>query len=269
MSDARRTGRVPANNLPMTRKSPANNPPITRVKITLKNPINPADTPSMAKLIPAEYASALRGRIGEVVYSQTKNGVVMRSYTHPRNPRTPAQSQARARFSMANYAFGALSESERLAWDAYAGTQIRQDTRTGATRIPQTKQVFTGLACKFQQVSPDAAIPALPPEFGFAGDPLAVTATVEGTTITFTASAATSDWVRVELMLQPLRSGGCAPIAKRYRPLAFAEFAPGQMRVAVTVPAGWQAPAYQFVHRGTGQEAGFRALPRLQAGAGE
>jgi len=223
----------------------------------------------MAKLIPAEYAAALRGRVGEVVYSQTKNGVVMRSYTRPRNPRTPAQMAARRRFYMANLAFGALSDAQRQAWTAYAGAQIRQDPQTGAARVAQAKPVFIGLACKFQQVSPDDAIPALPPEFGFAGDPLAVTASVEGTTITFTASAATSDWVRVELMLQPLRSGGCAPIAKRYRPLAFAEFAPGQMRVAVTVPAGWQAPAYQFVHRGTGQEAGFRALPRLEAGAGE
>jgi hypothetical protein len=218
----------------------------------------------MARVETGALAEALRGKVGGVVFAQTPNGVVLMPRVVPRNPRTPAQTEVRANLARAVAAWGALTPAQAQAWAAYAATQVRADPKHGTARRPTAYLAFVGLATKFLQVTPNATPPAAPPLFPFAGDPLIVTAAGGPGVVTFTASAATSPDVLVELLWQPLRVSHNAPHPKGYRTQGFAAFAPGALSASVPAMAGWYAPAYRFVQSATGQETGLIALPAVQ-----
>ena len=67
----------------------------------------------------------LRGKAGSAVFAATKNGIVLRPHTVPRNPRTPAQTAARARMARAASAWATLAPEEHAAWVAYGRTLSR------------------------------------------------------------------------------------------------------------------------------------------------
>lgn len=210
----------------------------------------------------------MSGKQGGMVYTRARSGPTRRSLVVPMNPRTPAQSQARANLSHAATAFRALSPTDATLWRAYADTQTARNPLTGQPYVPAAVAVFTGLSSKFLQITPHGAIPTTPPASGFAGDRITVTAGFEGGQFTFSASGANAAGVQTELLLQPLKGANWTPQAGGYRAQRFVAFASGSLSVTVPLAAGFYAPAYRFVDPATGQDSPLVTLPVVEVGAG-
>lgn len=217
----------------------------------------------MARGITDGFGVKLHGKVGDVVFAQTRNGLVIRARTVPRNPRTPAQTAARARFARASAAWAALSPAQLAAWRAYADTLQRVSPAGGPPYVPTANNVFTSLAAKFLQVTPDGDIPMDPPATPFFGDGIVVTAAAESGAIRFTASGPSAAGVVVELLLQPLAHATRAPISTRYRPQAFVSFASAGDSHTVPAAPGAYAGAIRFVRASTGQVSALGPLPAV------
>jgi hypothetical protein len=62
----------------------------------------------------------LRGRRDDVVFYKRKGKFYSRRFTKPRDPKTTAQQNQRARFREANAAWKALAEEDRERWRRHA-----------------------------------------------------------------------------------------------------------------------------------------------------
>ena len=217
----------------------------------------------MARVKSSVLAAGLSGKAGNVVFVQTEGGVVARPYVLPHDPRTPAQAAVRHAFARAVTAYRALSPANAALWQDYAAGMARYNSRNGSARKPTAYGAFTGLSAKFLQVNPAGAIPQAPPRLGFSGDRITVTAAGEAGRIVFTASAANSADVRVELLLQPVKFAHQSPQSDKYRTQAFAHFGFPALAASLEVTPGYYAPAYRFVHVLTGQETEIAPLPAV------
>lgn len=117
----------------------------------------------MAIAHPSFLTEGLRGRVGGLVFSQTRYGLVMRVYTHPRNPRTQAQQAARLRMAASVAAWRGLDIAQKSLWAQYAETQVVIHINAGTARRPTAYAAFVSYAIKFQKEHPDAPIPPDPP----------------------------------------------------------------------------------------------------------
>lgn len=87
-----------------------------------------------------------RGKLGGQVASKNRSGSYIRTKVTPVNPNTSFQSAVRQRLGMLSSAWGALSESQRLAWNesANSGQWNKTDIFGDASR-PTGKNLFTGV----------------------------------------------------------------------------------------------------------------------------
>ena len=60
------------------------------------------------------------GRVGNVVFCQTRYGQVVRNYVVPRNPKSQAQQANRSRFGTTSTGWRALDPAKRIAWSIAA-----------------------------------------------------------------------------------------------------------------------------------------------------
>ena len=70
-------------------------------------------------------SSPQSGRVGTVVYVNTRYGQLARQYVIPSNPRTPAQQRQRNQFGAASSRWRALTPEQRAAWNLAAANQTR------------------------------------------------------------------------------------------------------------------------------------------------
>jgi hypothetical protein len=68
------------------------------------------------------------GRIGPVVYVNSRYGLLARQYVPPRNPRTPAQQRHRGNFGAVSSRWRALSPEQRAAWCLAAACKYTTST---------------------------------------------------------------------------------------------------------------------------------------------
>ena len=66
----------------------------------------------MSKIISAPQS----GRVGNVVFCQTRYGEVVRKYVCPRNPRSQSQQANRSGFGQVSRGWRALDPAQRIAW---------------------------------------------------------------------------------------------------------------------------------------------------------
>ena len=71
------------------------------------------------------------GRLGSVVYVNSRYGQIARQYVPPRNPRTPAQQNNRASFATVSSRWRALTPAQRLAWCLAAANKYATNASTG------------------------------------------------------------------------------------------------------------------------------------------
>jgi hypothetical protein len=197
----------------------------------------------------------LSGKSGSVVIADTKSGLIIRPRTRPKNPKTPAQESVRLHLSTSATLFKNMTPTQLLNWRTYASNLTRQNPVTGKKYAPAAMNVFTGLASKYLQVTPNGTVPMTPPTSDFTGDKPTVTALGGPGKVTFTADAANSTNVVTELLLQPLKSKNRLPSKGAYRTKQFVSFTSGSLSAVVAVPAGTYAAAYRFVNSATGQES--------------
>lgn len=85
-----------------------------------------------------------RGKLGGHVFTKTRSGATMRTKVTPVNPQTTAQAAARSRLGGMSQAWKALSEAQRLAWNALASETAKTNI-FGDQYFPTGKNLFTGL----------------------------------------------------------------------------------------------------------------------------
>jgi hypothetical protein len=218
----------------------------------------------MAKVAYGANVSNIRGKVGTDVFTRARNGPTMRIRARPKNPRTTAQTGARANLTRAAETYRGMTPAQAASWTAYGLTITKKNPVSGTSYNPTGIDAFVALASKFLQINPGGVIPLTPPGSAFAGDAIAVTAAGAAGQVTFTASGANGASVKTELLLQPLRSRNRTASGINYRTKAFVAFAPGALTANVAVPAGVYAPAYRFVNTQTGQQTALIALPTVQ-----
>lgn len=194
---------------------------------------------------------------GAVVVRLPDGRAYLREHVLPRNPRTPAQVEARNRYGRAMEAYRALNSTEMAAWQAYAEGLARE-----AERTPRAVEVFVALTTKLLQALPGAVIPTFPPDSLFVGDGVNVGVEADAGAVVFTPDAANREDVVTELLLAPMRSAGTRPNAHAYRHRAFVTFSGPGEAFSVSAGLGWWACAARFVRLSTGQ-----ATPLVRIGS--
>jgi hypothetical protein len=210
----------------------------------------------MAKAKLSGYFQSIQGRIGDMIFTDTKVGTVMRADETPANPRTAGQNTYRAYFAKAAKGYPALTPSQADSWRVYAAGLRKVDADTKETYAPTGFNAFTSLAAKFYAANGNVGTPpTTPPATPFAGDSITLTAVATSGKVTFTASGANAANVTTELRLQPLKNANRKPSSHGYRIRAYNAFTAGVGGNVkdVTVPPGYYAAAYRFVNKLTGE----------------
>lgn len=214
----------------------------------------------MANLKLGAFAEQLRGRSGNSVFVRTLEGISVRDYTIPKDPRSPLQLAARSRMAEASRLWNTLNPVQARAWRDYSLTLGQREPGTGRILAPRAQNVFVGLPCKLLHANPQASVPLAPPPFAFFGDAICVDFGTESGQVVFTASGANHLDVVTELLVQPLRNGASQPQLKAYRTQAFVSFTIESLSASFAVSPGWYAAAYRFIKVQTGQESQLAAL---------
>jgi hypothetical protein len=215
----------------------------------------------MATVKLSVFARALSGKVGNVVFANTKEGTVMRERETPRNPNTQAQQSVRAAFRRVTQQWRSLTTAQAGAWNAWAARWRQEQPTTDEVFNLTGFNWFVKLGAKFLAVNPSAsAAPVIPPAAAYPGDSITVS-TVGGTgQVTFTASGPNGANSTTELMVQRVTGPNSRASRGGFRIRAYNTFATGSLSANVTLPEGYYATAYQFVNRVTGQQGPFVQL---------
>ena len=89
----------------------------------------------------------------------------------------PDVATGNARLRVAIAAYWTMSQEQVDAWTAYGERHPRTDPVTGAVYPSDSRNAFTGLACKLLQIDPSAELPLWPPQEGFVRQRLRITVT--------------------------------------------------------------------------------------------
>jgi hypothetical protein len=215
----------------------------------------------MAKAVAGLLVDGARGKLGGVVLARQPDGsLVVREWTLPRDPETPAQVAVRRRVAAASKVWASLTDEEAAAWEAYAKALQRTARRPGDPVAVRPMNVFLTLATKLLQADPGAAVPRTPPGSAFGGDACALSVEGLAGAVRFTSDRANAAGVATELLVQPLRSRRTKPTARGYRSGRFVRFEPGSLAADVAALPGWAACAARFVRLATGQSSGLMPL---------
>lgn len=225
----------------------------------------------MAKMTASFLFDGISGRVGRAVFVRTKYGAVVRDKPFRRAPSTPAMVEAQARMRTASRAYGTLTREEGIAWGRYAASIAAPDPETGVVVAPSGQQAYNALATRLLQMSPQGALPRLPPEAPFPGDGVRVTIEAETLTppaalgpgervVRLRADVPNRPGVVTELRAQPLASIHRRTYASRYRSVAFVPFTEAAPTHDLPLN-GLTAFAYRFVEVATG-----RVTPLIEIG---
>lgn len=116
-------------------------------------------------------ASGMRGSVGGLTFSANQfHQIIVRQRTAPVNPNTTYQSMMRGAFGDAQSLYEALSEGNKLAWDAYADT-LTYEGPLGNNTIPGRQvclgNVATALYLDDRGIDVDTVDASPPPAPGF------------------------------------------------------------------------------------------------------
>ena len=96
----------------------------------------------MAKVVFGGGVSAISGKTGGTVYARNKGGAYTRNFVKPTNPATVYQEEARDRLTQYSNEWRTLTDQQRDAWNAWAGTHPIID-RLGASKLMTGAQAYT------------------------------------------------------------------------------------------------------------------------------
>jgi len=173
----------------------------------------------MAKVIFSAIISQLVGKLDKAVFQRGNAGSIVRQLVIPFNPRSTAQTAARARITTFSKAWAGLSDAQRIAWDVAAGGGSWGLTDTlGNAFNPSGEQLYVGLNCSLSQIG-ESAISSPPSHATFASLSLGTITAAAGTptlTIAYTGTLGGSETLVVYATPQ-LSPGIMSPSASLFR----------------------------------------------------
>lgn len=208
--------------------------------------------------------SDVRGNMNGVVVTKTRTGLAVRGMPKYKYPKLPAVMEGADRLKAVSAVWSGMNLDQSQAWRRYAESLTKRNPITLETYAPTAKNAYVGLATKFLQINPTGEIPVWPPAADFLGDDLEIDLTVPGPgEVVFTASAANSPGVAVEIMMQKLLNVHRSP-TKFYKSVLFHTFVEGSLDLTLPLTPGYYAFAWRFVNMATGQMTGQRTFAVVQ-----
>ena len=201
------------------------------------------------------------GKLGTLVFRQTRQGTQMIERVQPKQPNTPAQQASRERLRRVGQAWRGMTVEQAAAWRVYANG-LGRDPR-GFRMDPNN--VFSRLALRVLQVNPSAPIPLEPPTTPFTGDAIAAQIVAAPGEVVLQVSQGNAPGVVTEVLLQKLASVHRAAYAEKYRSQGFSAWVTGGV-VRVPVKPGVYAVAVRTVRTATGQSGSLMELGRVVVG---
>ena len=193
----------------------------------------------MAKIIFNE--GEISGKLGGKVYSRNRWGPYVRELATPVNPQTSFQTAARGKLANIASTWRELTASQRLAWEAIAGTIVRTG-RLGEVLTYNGYSAFM-LVNGARSVA-DQSVLEDPPDLYFGNDPSSIAATVASGVMTLTevhtgGTSLVTTPAGMVLVLEscPHQSAG-AQFPRTWR--TFAQFAPGT-NIPKVLTTEWEA----------------------------
>jgi hypothetical protein len=110
-------------------------------------------------------SSPQSGRLGSIVYLNTRYGLVARQYVIPRNPRTPLQQSRRNAFGAVSRRWRTLTAEQRAAWNL-AAANVSASNPTGRGTPRNGYSFFVSLSSKRANLGlPGYDLPPAEPAF--------------------------------------------------------------------------------------------------------
>ena len=212
----------------------------------------------MALVKPSVIADGLSGTTGNAVFAETEYGIVMRNRPTASSVSTPAQDAIRSNMERVSRTYALMTPEQYAGWQRYIASL---PLPKGKQRTPKVYHTYSGLACKYLQMVPDATPPLDAPAGPFFGDVVRLSLTAQPNTLVFAANVPNAPDVVTEFVMQPLRHAVQAVIPDRYRSQGFHHFQSPDLDFRLEVKPGWYACAYRFVHASTGQDTRIAPLP--------
>ena len=183
----------------------------------------------MGKIKFGSFIVDVRNKVGGQVYSKNRGGAYVKNKVSPSQPRTSAQTTARARLTTFAQGWRALTATQQAAWNAAVGAYLKTDV-FGDLKTPSGINLYSKLNINLAQISVAAIVtPPLP------------IAVVGPATLTLTGAAGTPA-LSLAFTVSPV------PTATNYIILATAQQSPGRFsvnsafRILSTVAAAATSP---------------------------
>lgn len=217
----------------------------------------------MAKYGAPINVDVISGKIGGVVFSNSRSGPTIRVRVRPVNPQSAGQTEVRAAMVKAARDYKNLSAADAEAW-RFAATSLSFPNGVGGQFAPSGINFFTQLAAVFYRIDPGGTAPLLPPASDYSGDSNVITGANDVGGVTFTSDAANGADQVTELLYQYLGSGNRMPSANQYTVAAYHDYsAAGDFDFAL--PAGFYSLAYRSVLITTGQRGPLTVIGTFQS----
>ncbi len=200
----------------------------------------------MAKINLAPFISSISGRMGGVVYKNTRYGTALSAYESPSNPNTAAQRAVRNSFTKATQAWRNLTPAQAGAWNTWASTYGNSNW--------SGFNWFVSFTSKWYAVNGfNGHAPVNPPSNWFNGDSINVKATASNGKITWTASGSNASGVTTALVYQRVSGPNSTPNWNNFKTAKYNSFSNGSFTTTFNVAPGYYAVGYYFVNTKTGQ----------------
>lgn len=200
----------------------------------------------MAKINLAPFISSISGRMGGVVYKNTRFGTALSAYESPSNPNTAAQRAVRNSFTKATQAWRNLTPAQAGAWNTWASTYGNSNW--------SGFNWFVSFTSKWYAVNGfNGHAPVNPPSNWFNGDNISVKATASNGKITWTASGSNASGVTTALVYQRVSGPNSTPNWNNFKTAKYNSFSNGSFTTSFNVAPGYYAVGYYFVNTKTGQ----------------
>jgi len=200
----------------------------------------------MAKINLAPFISSISGRMGGVVYKNTRYGTALSAYESPSNPNTAAQRAVRNSFTKATQAWRNLTPAQAGAWNTWASTYGNSNW--------SGFNWFVSFTSKWYAVNGfNGHAPVNPPSNWFNGDNINIKATASNGKITWTASGSNASGVTTALVYQRVSGPNSTPNWNNFKTAKYNSFSSGSFTTTFNVAPGYYAVGYYFVNTKTGQ----------------
>lgn len=181
------------------------------------------------------------GKVGGHVFSKNRGGAYMRTKVTPSNPNTVAQQNVRSILSSLAQSWGALTDSQRLAWQGAVNDWSSTDV-FGDIKNPSGINLYTRLnSVLLNSGQATIDVPPLKAEMPYTEIATAIF-DVSSSTLVVTFGDTTYDGVLLAISATPVLSNGVSFVKSQYRRIGTIAGATGAVAVGTAYIAKFGIP---------------------------